>query len=133
MSDITSLGPDGPDGTDGTGVGPIDLEALNRSITLASRMGIVVVEASSERVVGTMPVEGNTQPPRSSAVVSSVRPVALFRTLILAPGTAAPRGSVTVPSIRPVVTCDQAARENRHRIDNVEIDLRITRPFETKC
>ncbi len=30
--------------------------------TLAERMGIVIVEASPTRVVGTMPVEGNTQP-----------------------------------------------------------------------
>jgi 1,4-dihydroxy-2-naphthoyl-CoA hydrolase len=30
--------------------------------TLAGRMGIKIVEASAERVVGTMPVEGNTQP-----------------------------------------------------------------------
>jgi 1,4-dihydroxy-2-naphthoyl-CoA hydrolase len=30
--------------------------------TLAGRMGIRILEASSERVVGTMPVEGNTQP-----------------------------------------------------------------------
>jgi 1,4-dihydroxy-2-naphthoyl-CoA hydrolase len=30
--------------------------------TLADRMGISVVEASAERVVGTMPVAGNTQP-----------------------------------------------------------------------
>ena len=29
---------------------------------LGERMGIEVVEASAERVVGTMPVEGNTQP-----------------------------------------------------------------------
>jgi uncharacterized protein (TIGR00369 family) len=29
---------------------------------LAVRMGIVITEASPERVVGTMPVEGNTQP-----------------------------------------------------------------------
>jgi 1,4-dihydroxy-2-naphthoyl-CoA hydrolase len=29
---------------------------------LADRMGIVVIEASPERVVGTMPVDGNTQP-----------------------------------------------------------------------
>ena len=29
---------------------------------LAERMGIEVVEASAERVVGRMPVEGNTQP-----------------------------------------------------------------------
>jgi len=30
--------------------------------TLAGRMGIKIIEASPERVVGTMPVEGNTQP-----------------------------------------------------------------------
>jgi uncharacterized protein (TIGR00369 family) len=30
--------------------------------TLAKRMGITLVEASPERVVGTMPVAGNTQP-----------------------------------------------------------------------
>ena len=30
--------------------------------TLAGRMGIRIVEASKDRVVGTMPVEGNTQP-----------------------------------------------------------------------
>jgi 1,4-dihydroxy-2-naphthoyl-CoA hydrolase len=52
MSDSAFLRPDGS----------IDLEALNRSITLASRLGIVIVEVSADRVVGTMPVEGNTQP-----------------------------------------------------------------------
>ena len=30
--------------------------------TLAGRMGIKIIEASAERVVGTMPVQGNTQP-----------------------------------------------------------------------
>ncbi len=30
--------------------------------SLVQRMGIEIVEASPERVVGTMPVEGNTQP-----------------------------------------------------------------------
>lgn len=30
--------------------------------TLPERMGITIVEASAERVVGTMPVDGNTQP-----------------------------------------------------------------------
>jgi len=30
--------------------------------TVADRMGISIVEASAERVVGTMPVAGNTQP-----------------------------------------------------------------------
>jgi 1,4-dihydroxy-2-naphthoyl-CoA hydrolase len=32
------------------------------SQTLAGRMGIKILEASAQRVVGTMPVEGNTQP-----------------------------------------------------------------------
>ena len=32
------------------------------SETLAGRMGIKILEASAQRVVGTMPVEGNTQP-----------------------------------------------------------------------
>ena len=30
--------------------------------TLSGRMGIKIIEASPERIVGTMPVEGNTQP-----------------------------------------------------------------------
>ena len=30
--------------------------------TLGERMGIEIIEAAPERVVGTMPVEGNTQP-----------------------------------------------------------------------
>ena len=34
----------------------------NDSAGLGQRMGIRIVEASGERVVGTMPVEGNTQP-----------------------------------------------------------------------
>jgi 1,4-dihydroxy-2-naphthoyl-CoA hydrolase len=34
----------------------------NTDAGLGSRMGIELVEASAERVVGTMPVEGNTQP-----------------------------------------------------------------------
>ena len=40
----------------------IDLPALFSAGHLGSRMGIEVVEASADRVVGTMPVEGNTQP-----------------------------------------------------------------------
>jgi uncharacterized protein (TIGR00369 family) len=40
------------------------VEAMNRaqSNSLAERMGVLVLEASPERVVATMPVEGNTQP-----------------------------------------------------------------------
>ena len=30
--------------------------------TLVDRMGITILEATAQRVVGTMPVEGNTQP-----------------------------------------------------------------------
>jgi 1,4-dihydroxy-2-naphthoyl-CoA hydrolase len=46
--------------------GQPDLLALNRALsggeTIAQRMGIEIIEASAERVVGTMPVAGNTQP-----------------------------------------------------------------------
>lgn len=40
----------------------VDLPALFSAGHLGSRMGVEIVEASPERVVGTMPVEGNTQP-----------------------------------------------------------------------
>jgi len=42
----------------------VDLSQLNEGYpeTLAHRMGIKITEASAQRVVGTMPVEGNTQP-----------------------------------------------------------------------
>ena len=38
-----------------------DLQAMNPD-SLMQRMGIVMVEASAERLVATMPVAGNTQP-----------------------------------------------------------------------
>jgi uncharacterized protein (TIGR00369 family) len=40
----------------------IDLQSLFSAGRLGDRMGIRVLEASPDRVVGTMPVEGNTQP-----------------------------------------------------------------------
>ncbi|MFJ8000691.1 PaaI family thioesterase [Streptomyces sp. NPDC096310] len=40
----------------------VDLTALFSAGHLGARMGVQIVEASAERVVGTMPVEGNTQP-----------------------------------------------------------------------
>ncbi|WP_018567559.1 PaaI family thioesterase [Streptomyces sp. PsTaAH-124] len=40
----------------------IDLPALFSAGDLGNRMGVRITEASAERVVGTMPVEGNTQP-----------------------------------------------------------------------
>ncbi|MFH8793184.1 PaaI family thioesterase [Streptomyces sp. NPDC017941] len=40
----------------------VDLPALFSAGHLGDRMGVHIVEASAERVVGTMPVEGNTQP-----------------------------------------------------------------------
>jgi 1,4-dihydroxy-2-naphthoyl-CoA hydrolase len=45
-------------------VAPASLASLigSWSGSLGERMGITFVEASAERVVGTMPVEGNTQP-----------------------------------------------------------------------
>jgi len=47
-----------------TGLGQLDLAELNDAYpqTLPYRMGIRFTEASALRVVGTMPVEGNTQP-----------------------------------------------------------------------
>ncbi|MFC5151535.1 hotdog fold thioesterase [Streptomyces amakusaensis] len=40
----------------------VDLPALFSAGHLGNRMGVEIVEASAGRVVGTMPVEGNTQP-----------------------------------------------------------------------
>lgn len=40
----------------------VDLPALFSAGYLGTRMGVQIIEASAERVVGTMPVEGNTQP-----------------------------------------------------------------------
>ncbi|OON74665.1 PaaI family thioesterase [Streptomyces tsukubensis] len=40
----------------------IDLATFFSAGHLGTRMGIQVVEASADRVTGTMPVEGNTQP-----------------------------------------------------------------------
>jgi 1,4-dihydroxy-2-naphthoyl-CoA hydrolase len=40
----------------------VDLLALFSAGHLGTRMGVQIVEASPDRVVGTMPVEGNTQP-----------------------------------------------------------------------
>lgn len=44
-----------------TGLG-VDLEGLFSAGHLGERMGLKVLEAAPERVVGTLPVEGNTQP-----------------------------------------------------------------------
>ncbi|MGW7415205.1 PaaI family thioesterase [Streptomyces sp. NPDC054863] len=40
----------------------VDLDAMFSAGHLGTRMGVQIVEASSDRVVATMPVEGNTQP-----------------------------------------------------------------------
>ncbi|MFC0597032.1 PaaI family thioesterase [Streptomyces palmae] len=40
----------------------VDLPALFSAGHLGTRMGLVIREAAPERVVGTLPVEGNTQP-----------------------------------------------------------------------
>jgi uncharacterized protein (TIGR00369 family) len=40
----------------------VDLPALFSAGDLGTRMGVEIKEASADRVVGTMPVEGNTQP-----------------------------------------------------------------------
>jgi 1,4-dihydroxy-2-naphthoyl-CoA hydrolase len=52
MSDMAFVSPDGT----------VDLDAVNRSSALAMRLGILFTEVGPERVVATMPVEGNTQP-----------------------------------------------------------------------
>lgn len=44
---------------------PVDLDELMEMIpmgALSKKMGVKLLEASADRVVGTMPVEGNTQP-----------------------------------------------------------------------
>lgn len=40
----------------------VDLTSFFSAGELGARMGLVVTEASADRVVATMPVEGNTQP-----------------------------------------------------------------------
>ncbi|WP_274557179.1 PaaI family thioesterase [Streptomyces spiramyceticus] len=40
----------------------VDLPALFSAGHLGTRMGVQIIEAAPDRVVGTMPVEGNTQP-----------------------------------------------------------------------
>ncbi len=40
----------------------VDLPALFSAGHLGTRMGVQILEAAPEKVVGTMPVEGNTQP-----------------------------------------------------------------------
>jgi uncharacterized protein (TIGR00369 family) len=40
----------------------VDLPALFSAGRLGERMGLEILEAAPERVVGTLPVEGNTQP-----------------------------------------------------------------------
>ncbi|OIK25722.1 hotdog fold thioesterase [Streptomyces malaysiense] len=40
----------------------VDLPALFSAGDLGTRMGVQILEASPDKVVGTMPVEGNTQP-----------------------------------------------------------------------
>ncbi|MFJ4598522.1 hotdog fold thioesterase [Streptomyces griseoluteus] len=40
----------------------VDLPAMFSAGHLGTRMGVQIIEAAPERVIGTMPVEGNTQP-----------------------------------------------------------------------
>ncbi|MDT9681454.1 hotdog fold thioesterase [Streptomyces sp. TRM76323] len=40
----------------------VDLPALFSAGHLGNRMGLQIIEAAPDRVIGTMPVEGNTQP-----------------------------------------------------------------------
>jgi uncharacterized protein (TIGR00369 family) len=53
----------GDDTTGGSNVTSTDAEGSpDQALTLHARMGIEIVEATSHRVVATMPVEGNQQP-----------------------------------------------------------------------
>jgi uncharacterized protein (TIGR00369 family) len=53
----------GDDITGGSDMTSIDAESsTDEPLTLHARMGIEIVEATSHRVVATMPVEGNQQP-----------------------------------------------------------------------
>lgn len=61
MTDAPAPSAGTPAGTSDT---PSALEELRRSTrgTLIERMGIELLEVAADRAVGTMPVEGNTQP-----------------------------------------------------------------------
>lgn len=54
--------PSPPDGLDTLSMEKLMEEMKNHMGALSDKMGIVLVELSAERVVATMPVEGNTQP-----------------------------------------------------------------------
>jgi 1,4-dihydroxy-2-naphthoyl-CoA hydrolase len=51
-----------PAGSDPAGLDPAGLDPTLLQAPLHERMGIAITYASPERVSGTMPVEGNTQP-----------------------------------------------------------------------
>src|SRR5690606_38227503 len=51
-----------PDTVDTTSAEGLIGQMKNRMGTLSDKMGIELLEVSAERVVATMPVEGNTQP-----------------------------------------------------------------------
>jgi len=56
-----ATGPESASASSATSSIGLDLESIARS-SLTDAMGIVILEASPELLVGTMPVEGNTQP-----------------------------------------------------------------------
>ena len=61
MTDTTDAPDPTPSDRPDLAAGVAALQAMNPS-SLMHRMGIEVLEASAERLVATMPVEGNTQP-----------------------------------------------------------------------
>jgi 1,4-dihydroxy-2-naphthoyl-CoA hydrolase len=87
-------------------------EQLNRLArgTLIERMGIVVLEASADRVVGTMPVAGNTQP---AGLLHGGASVVLAETL----GSFA--AQVHAGPGRPVVGIEVSATHHRGARDGV--------------
>ena len=61
MTDSTDRPDPAPSGGPDLMAGVAAMQAMNPN-SLMQRMGIEVVEATAERLVATMPVEGNTQP-----------------------------------------------------------------------
>ena len=84
-----------------------DMEALNPR-SLNTRMGIEIIEASPSRIVGRMPVEGNTQPYgllHGGASVVLAEGVGSFLAVVLAgPGRAAVGVDINATHHRPVMS-----------------------------
>jgi uncharacterized protein (TIGR00369 family) len=84
-----------------------DIEAINGqgSGSLHHRMGILITEVTPERVVGTMPVEGNTQPfgllHGGASVVLAEGLGSILSTLLAGPGRMAVGVDINATHHRP--------------------------------